>query len=125
MSPALPARLAVGALFALGLLTLLWELALAPLRPGGSWLVLKCVPLFALFPGVAQGQRRARQWLALVLPFYAAEGLVRAMTETGRHAVVAGLACVVAIAGFGALLAWFRAERRRALRPDPKGPSED
>ena len=28
-------------------LCILWELVLAPLRPGGSWMVIKVLPLFA------------------------------------------------------------------------------
>ena len=54
----------------------------------------------------------ARQWLALLVPFYFAEALVRALTESGRHAVVAALAATLAAMTFFALLAWFRAEKR-------------
>jgi len=108
------ARIATAALLALVILLVLWETALAPLRPGSAWLALKALPLAALLPGVMQGSRRARQWLALLLPFYAAEGLVRAATEHGRHALVAGLAASIAIVTFIALLAWFRAERAKA-----------
>jgi hypothetical protein len=69
-TPAWAPRLAVAGTLALVLLELLWELALAPIAPHGSWLALKALPLAALAPGVARGQRRARQWLALLLPFY-------------------------------------------------------
>lgn len=105
------ARLAVAGMLALLLLELAWELALAPLAPHGSWLALKALPLALLAPGVMRGRRRTRQWLALLLPFYAAEALVRAFAEHGRHALVAGAAFVVATAAFIALLAWFRSER--------------
>lgn len=98
---------------ALVLLIALWELVLAPLKPGGSWLVLKGVPLLLVLPGVARGGRRPRQWLALMLPWYCAEGIARALTEHGRHAVVAWLAAALAAVTFAALLAWFRAERRQ------------
>ena len=37
--------LAVGSLLGLILLSLVWELLAAPLRPGGSWLALKALPL--------------------------------------------------------------------------------
>jgi uncharacterized membrane protein len=106
--PSGAARLAVAATLTLLLLTLLWELALAPLGGRASWLALKALPLAILLPGTARGARRPRQWLALLLPFYAAEGLARAMAEHGRHAFVAGCACAVAIVAFVALLAWFR-----------------
>lgn len=111
MAPALLPRAAVAATLALALLAFLWEFALAPLRPGGSWLALKCLPLALLLPRVARGNRRERQWLALLLPFYLAEGLVRALTESGRHALVAAAAAALATLAFAALLGWFRAER--------------
>jgi uncharacterized membrane protein len=109
-------RAAAAAVLALALLELLWELWLAPLKPGGSWLALKALPLLALTPGVAQGHVRARQWTLLLLPWYAAEGVVRAFSETGRQAVCAGAAAALALAALGAGLGWFRAQRR-APRP--------
>jgi uncharacterized membrane protein len=104
------ARIATSGLVGLTLLALLWETALAPLRSGGTWLALKAVPLAALVPGTLRGNRRARQIAALLLPWYVAEGLVRAVTEQGRHAVVAALAALVAALTFAALLVWLRAE---------------
>ncbi|HKW79433.1 MAG TPA: DUF2069 domain-containing protein, partial [Casimicrobiaceae bacterium] len=88
----------VAALTALALLECLWELWLAPLRPGGSWLALKALPIFALLPGVARGELRARQWALLLLPWYVAEGIVRAVSESGRQALVAGAAAALALA---------------------------
>jgi uncharacterized membrane protein len=113
-STAVPARVAIAALFALILLIVLWETVLAPLRPGSGWLALKALPLALVTPGVARGGKRARQWLSLLLPLYCAEATVRALTEHGRHAMVAALAAVLAAVAFVALLAWFRAERRSA-----------
>ena len=101
-------RLAVAAVAALVLVELLWELWLAPLRPGGSWLALKALPLALAWPGAARGARKARQWLVLLLPFYVAEGIVRALTENGRHALLASMATIVAIIALVALLASFR-----------------
>ena len=37
--------LAVGSLLGLIILGLAWELVLAPLRPGGSWIALNVLPL--------------------------------------------------------------------------------
>jgi len=105
------ARITVAALVALTLLEVLWEAVLAPL-PGARWLAVKALPLAILIPGVARGARKPRQWLALLVPFYFAEALVRALTESGRHAVVAALAATLAAITFFALLAWFRAEKR-------------
>lgn len=91
---------------------LLWESVLAPLRPGGSWLLLKALPLALLVPGVLQGSRRARQWATLLLPWYGAEALTRALSEGGRHALVAAIAAALIVLAFLLQLAWFRAERR-------------
>jgi uncharacterized membrane protein len=109
-------RVAVAATLALLLLELLWELVLAPLGGHPSWLALKALPLAVLLPGTARGALRSRQWLALLLPFYAAEALTRASVEPGRHALVAGVACATATVAFVALLAWFR---RSAARGEP------
>lgn len=105
-------RVAVIASAALVLLELLWELWLAPLRPGGSWLVLKALPLALLWPGAARGALKPRQYLAFALLPYFAEGVVRAVTEAGRHALVAGTAAAIAALAFVALVLSFRAERR-------------
>ena len=84
---------------------------LAPL-PGARWLAVKALPLALLVPGVARGKRRSRQWLALLTPWYFAEALVRALTESGRHGAVAAMTAALAAITFVAVLAWFRAERR-------------
>jgi len=102
------ARTAFAGLLALTVLAVLWELVLAPARPGGTWLALKAVPLAVLLPGVARGSRRVRQVATLIVPWYAAEGIVRAMTEAGRHALVAGMSAALALVTFVALLAWLR-----------------
>ncbi|HET9337965.1 MAG TPA: DUF2069 domain-containing protein [Casimicrobiaceae bacterium] len=114
------ARATFAGLLALVALEVLWETALAPLRAGGGWLALKALPIALLLPGVARGARRPRQWLSLLLPWYAAEGIVRAWSETGRHAMVAATVAVIAVATFACVLAWFRVtagERRTGGAP--------
>ena len=101
-------RLAVAAVTALILLDILWEAWLAPLKPGGSWLVVKALPLLVVWPGLVRGAARARQWLALLLPLYLAEAIPRALTESGRHAAIAWVATVLIVVSFGAVLATFR-----------------
>jgi uncharacterized membrane protein len=110
-------RVAVAAVAALLLLECLWELWLAPLKPGGSWLALKALPLALIWPGLARGVRKSRQWLALLLPLYVAEAIVRALSETGRHSLVAWAATVLAVVAFVAVLATFRATRAAVRRP--------
>jgi uncharacterized membrane protein len=109
-------RVAVDASGALALLAVLWELWLAPLRPGGSWLALKALPLLLLWPAVARGAVKPRQYLGLLLLPYFAEGVVRALTEPARHALVAATAATLAALAFIALVLSFRAERRPRQR---------
>jgi uncharacterized membrane protein len=97
---------------ALALVCVLWETVLAPLRPGGSWLALKALPLALLLPAASRGNRKALQGLSLLLPFYFAEGMVRGFSESGRHAVVAWFAAAIAAATFVAVLAWIRIDRK-------------
>jgi len=106
-------RITVAALVALTLLELLWGAVLAPL-PGARWLAIKALPLALLVPGVAKGQRKARQWLALLTPLYFAEALVRSITESARQSVVAGAAAAIALLLFAAVLAWLRLEGRQS-----------
>jgi uncharacterized membrane protein len=51
----------------------------------------------------------------LLTPLYFAEGVVRAGSEGGRHALVAGTAALIAAATFAAAFLWFRRERAAAL----------
>ena len=106
-------RLAIALVAALALLEALWELALAPLRPGGSWLALKAVPLALIWLPMVRGSRQVRQGASLLLPLFAAEAIVRAVTETGRHALVAAAAAALAAGALAAVLMSFRAERQR------------
>jgi uncharacterized membrane protein len=100
------ARATVAGLVALMALEILWETVLAP--AGSGWLALKALPLALLLPGTMRGARKPRQWLVLLLPFYAAEGIVRAWSESGRGTVVAMAATLLAVATFCAAIAWLR-----------------
>ena len=70
--------LAVASLLALIALALAWELWLAPLRPGGSWLVLKALPLCLPLAGLLKNRMYTYRWLSLVVWLYFIEGVVRA-----------------------------------------------
>lgn len=72
---------AVASLLALICLGTAWELFLAPLRPGGSWLVLKIVPLLFPLLGVIRRDVYTMQWSSMLILLYFAEGLVRATSD--------------------------------------------
>lgn len=76
-------RTTIALLTALIALCVVWELWLSPLRPGGSWLVLKVLPLMLLLPGVLRASNYALQWSVLLIWIYFTEGLVRATSESG------------------------------------------
>lgn len=90
---------ACASLLALIFLCLAWELWLAPLRPGGSWMALKALPLLLPLLGVLNGRRYTYQWASMLILGYFAEGAVRALSESGTAAALA-LAEVLLATGF-------------------------
>ena len=115
LSPAQRAawRLAAGGWLALIFLTVLWEWWLAPLRPGGSWLVLKAAPLLLPLRGVLRGDVKAMQWaLLLVLP-YIAEGSVRALDPPPVGAL-AMIEIALGLAFFAAAIVYLRPFKKAA-----------
>jgi len=102
-SPAVAATrwVAVGSLLALIALGLAWELWLAPLRPGGSWLVLKVLPLCIPLAGLLRRRMYTYRWLSLMVWIYFTEGVVRAWSDSGlsaRLAVIEIILCLVLFA---------------------------
>ena len=87
---------AVLSLLALIVLSLLWERWLAPIRPGGSWLMLKAVPLLLPLRGLLNGKRYSYQWSSLLILAYLTEGLVRATSDTGMSQTLAVIETVLA-----------------------------
>ena len=70
-------RLAVASLLGLIVLGLAWELSLAPIRPGGSWLALKVVPLCLPLAGLLKDRLYTYRWVSLMVWLYFTEGVVR------------------------------------------------
>ena len=98
--------LAVASLLGLIVLGLAWELWLAPLRPGGSLLALKVLPLAIPLAGLLKRRMYTYRWVSLLVWLYFTEGVVRAWSDTqpaGR--VLAGIEIVLCLALFVAC-AW-------------------
>lgn len=76
-------------LIALVFLCLLWESVLSPIRPGGSLLMLKALPLLLPLFGILRGNIYTYRWSSLLVLAYFCEGVVRAWSE---HGVSRGLA---------------------------------
>lgn len=73
--------LAVSSLLGLIILSVAWELWLAPLRPGGSWLVLKALPLCIPLVGLLKFRMYTYRWVSLLVWLYFTEGVVRAWSD--------------------------------------------
>jgi len=78
---ALTRIVAVSSLLGLIVLSLAWELWLAPLRPGGSWLALKALPLCIPLAGLLKHRMYTYRWLSLMIWLYFTEGVVRAWSD--------------------------------------------
>jgi len=80
------------------LLCVAWELVLAPLRPGGSWMVLKVLPLLLPLRGVVKRDLYTMQWASMLILLYFTEGIVRATSDKGFSAslgwVEVALTCI-------------------------------
>jgi uncharacterized membrane protein len=74
-------RLALGSLGGLIVLGLAWELWLAPVRPGGSLLALKVLPLCIPLAGLLKNRMYTYRWLSLMVWLYFTEGAVRAWSD--------------------------------------------
>ncbi|MBU2407623.1 MAG: DUF2069 domain-containing protein [Gammaproteobacteria bacterium] len=107
--------LAVGSLVGLIVLGLAWELWLAPIRPGGSLLALKVLPLVVPLAGLLKNRMYTYRWVSLMIWLYFTEGVVRAYsdaTTTGR--VLALIEVALCLALFAACAWHVRLRLRRA-----------
>jgi uncharacterized membrane protein len=102
---------ASASLIGLILLCLAWETVLAPLRPGGSLLVLKTVPLLLPLRGILQGKRYTYQWACMFILLYFTEGVVRAWSDKGLSAMLALIEVTLSVIFF--LSAIFYAQQTR------------
>ena len=92
--------IASASLIALIFLCLAWELWLAPIRPGGSLLVLKTLPLLLPLMGILKGRRYTYQWAPMLVLAYFTEGVARAWSDTGLSARLAGGEIALSVAFF-------------------------
>ena len=102
---------ACSTLIALIFLCLAWELRLAPIQPGGSWLALKCLPLLAPLFGILRGRRYTYQWASMLILLYFAEGAVRASSETGVSSALAASETILSLIFFASAIGYVRRSR--------------
>ena len=99
-------HIASASLIALIFLCLAWELVLAPIRPGGSSLALKALPLLLPLMGILKGRRYTYQWAPMLVLAYFSEGVVRAWSEKGLSAWLAGAEGALSVVFFFAAISY-------------------
>ncbi|AST32106.2 DUF2069 domain-containing protein [Ralstonia solanacearum] len=107
-------RLSAGSLIALIALCAAWELWLAPLRPGGSWLALKALLLAWPLPGVLRRNRYTMQWASMFILLFFTEGIVRATSDVGASRALAWAEVVLSLVFFFATIFYLRPFKRAA-----------
>ena len=116
--------LAVGSLLGLIVLCLLWELWLAPLRPGGSWLALKALPLALPLGGLLRNRMYTYRWVSLLVWIYFTEGVVRAASDRAPSSWLAAVEVALCVLLFAACAAQVRWRLRHPTAAgDPPEPS--
>jgi uncharacterized membrane protein len=106
--------LAVGSVLGLIVLGLAWELWLAPLRPGGSWWAIKVLPLALPLAGLLKNRMYTYRWVSLLVWLYFTEGAVRAWSDNGLSAWLAGVQVLLCVALFVACALHVRIRLRAA-----------
>jgi uncharacterized membrane protein len=99
---------AVSSLIALIVLCVAWELLLAPIRAGGSWLVLKVLPLLIPLFGILRGKRYTYQWSSMFVLLYFTEGVVRAWSDQGLSSTLALIEVALTVIYFFAAIIYAR-----------------
>jgi uncharacterized membrane protein len=106
---------AIAAWIGLIVLTLAWELVLAPLRPGGSWLALKALPLIIPLPWLLRGSTYALQLALFIVMLYVFEGATR-IFEPAPGWWLAALELALATAFLAAAIVYLRPMKLAAKR---------
>jgi uncharacterized membrane protein len=82
---------AVTTLILLIALGMAWELWLAPVRPGGTLLALKVLPLCIPLAGILKQRMYTYRWVTLMVWIYFTEGVVRATSDRAPSSYLAML----------------------------------
>lgn len=96
------------------LLCLAWEIFLAPLRPGGSLLFLKALPLALALRGVLKGRLYTYQWASMLVLLYFMEGIMRGMGDDGLSGRLGWLEVLLSTVFFVAALCYVRPAKKAA-----------
>ncbi|EGV35011.1 DUF2069 domain-containing protein [Neisseria weaveri] len=103
---------AIFSLISLIAVSVAWELWIAPLRPGGSWLALKALPLCLPLAGILKGKIYTFQYSSLLILFYFAEAVVRLFDAETASRLCAGAATLSATVFFISCLAYIKTHKK-------------
>lgn len=107
--------IACASLIILLLLCVLWEWLLAPLRPGGSWMILKALPLLIPLRGVIKRDNYTMQWSSMLIWLYFTEGIVRANSDRlALSAVLAWAEAGLSLTFFFGIILYLRPLKKAA-----------
>ncbi len=108
---------ALASLVALIVWLVVWEIWVAPLKPGGSWLALKALPLLIPLGGVVKRDIYTLQWSAMVILLYFTEGVVRAWSDTlAESRLMAWGEIILVCVYFACALLYLRPYKKAAKR---------
>ena len=113
--------MALASLTGLIVLGLAWEMWLAPIRPGGSLLALKVLPLVVPLAGFLKNKLYTYRWVSLMVWLYFIEGVVRAWGDKGWSAGLAlaeTILCVILFAACALHVRWRFQMARESLNLD-------
>ena len=117
--------MAVGSLLGLIVLGLAWELWLAPVRPGGTLLALKVLPLCIPLTGLLKNRMYTYRWLSLLVWLYFTEGVVRASGDRAPSNYLAMLEVLLCVVLFAACALHVRLRLQHAKSaPQPEAAIE-
>ena len=94
-----------------------WEMFVAPLHPGGSWLALKALPLLIPLGGVIRRDIYTLQWTSMGVLLYFTEGVVRAWSDAAPLSrLMAWGEIVLVVTYFACALLYLRPYKKAAKR---------
>jgi uncharacterized membrane protein len=109
--------LAAGSLIGLIILGLAWEMWLAPIRPGGSLLALKVLPLVIPLAGILKNRMYTYRWVSLFVWLYFTEGVVRAWGDAAPGNYLAMIEVVLCLLLFVACALHVRVRLKKPAVP--------
>lgn len=96
---------------------LAWEMLVAPLKPGGSLLALKVIPLLIPLRGVIKRDVYTLQWTSMLILLYFAEGIVRGYSDLDATSRLMGWGEVVlTLVYFACALLFLRPYKKAAKK---------